>query len=205
MERYTATGYVSVCRGKIPSGRYGRGKKGYNIVTFYFPNAAESPLAKKRLEEITGGSRSIQAKGDGERPLNRVQVMEPPPQLAPQEPEPQARALAEGVVSLQAPDPGNPAPETAPVAEKPPVPGTQEKVLYSVQLGFFGNERNATSLSEKLKKKGYDAFVLKHISGDQKIFFRVLLGRFLDKTEAVEYADIFLRRENMKSIIFRQQ
>ena len=190
---------------KFHLGDIDEARKGYNIVTFYFPNSAESPLAKKRMEEITGGSRSIQAKGVGELPLNRVQGMEPQPQLAPQEPGPKARALAEGVVSLQAPDPGNPAPETAPVAEKPPVPGTQEKVLYSVQLGFFGNERNATSLSEKLKKKGYDAFVLKHISGDQKIFFRVLLGRFLDKTEAAEYAEIFLRRENMKSIIFRQQ
>jgi cell division septation protein DedD len=189
---------------KFHLGDMDEARKGYNIVTFYFPNSPESSLATIRLDEIAGGSRNIQAKGESERPLNRVQVVEPPPQKVPQEPEPKVSAPAEGVVSLKAPEPEQPVPEKASVAEKPPAPGTGEKVLYSVQLGFFGNERNATSLSEKLKKKGYDAFALKHISEDNKIFFRVLSGRFHDKAEAMEYAEIFLRRENMKSIIFRQ-
>ena len=188
---------------KFHLGDMDEARKGYNIVTFYFPNSTESSLATRRLDEI-GGPRNLQAKGVSERPQNRVQVIGPSPQKVPQEPEPIVSTPAEGVVSLKAPGPEQAVPEKAPVAEKPPAPGTREKVLYSVQLGFFGNERNATSLSEKLKKKGYDAFALKHVSEDNKIFFRVLSGRFYDKTEAMEYAEIFLRRENMKAIIFRQ-
>ncbi len=189
-------------------------RKGYNIIIFYFPNSPESTPARNRLEEITGLSQNMQTQGLNGRPLNRVQTIDPP-QKAPLTAEVKVNALS-GDTSLKILTPENPVVETAAVAktvaaadtaasvEKLPLPDTPKGSFYSVQLGFFGNEKNAHSLSAKLKTKGYDVFVVKHGSGDNKIYFRVLAGRFQDRAEALEFATILLRREGMKSIIFER-
>ena len=113
---------------------------------------------------------------------------------------------------LEAPPPGNPVLQEASVPKEPqeapkapPVPAKNENGIYSVQVGFFRNEKNAISLSHKLKKKGYDAFVLRHMSGGNKIFFRILIGRFHQESEALKHARIILRKEGLKSIIYQQK
>ena len=78
-----------------------------------------------------------------------------------------------------------------------------KKDIYSVQLSIFNNKENALSLSERLKKKGYDVFIKTELRDNQKLRYRVLVGRFSDKTEALKTADVLLKKEDLKSIIFK--
>lgn len=185
---------------KFHLGDVNEARKAYNIILYYYPHSAESLTAKGRLEEIAGLSTQILEQGPTERPRNRVQIVESrvsPPQTV------------EAVMPPENVSPGQAAGKAAQeqkheVEPPPPPPEMHEQPLYAVQLGFFGSEKNALALSEKYKKKGYDTYVVKHLSEDSRLFFRVLLGRFQDKAEAVAYADIFLGREGMKSLIFEQ-
>ena len=60
---------------------------------------------------------------------------------------------------------------------------TKEYDLYRVQVGAFTIEDNAHNFSEDLKRKGFDAFVVK---GDDK-YFRVQVGAFSIKANAEAY------------------
>lgn len=190
---------------KFHLGGMDEARKGYNIVIFYFPNSAESSVARRRLDEIAGIPRDIPAKRESEGTLNRVETIEAVPQAAPQKAEAKDRTFPEGISTSETPAPETPVPQAATFPKESTVPNTNAKGTFSLQLGFFGNERNSISLSEELKKKGYDAFILKHMSEDKKIFFRVLVGRFHEKNEAMKYAGSVLRREGMKSIIFQEK
>jgi cell division septation protein DedD len=80
---------------------------------------------------------------------------------------------------------------------------TEEADLrYSVQVGFFRDEKNALALADKLKKKGYDAHLRKHVRADRKVFFRVLVGHFNEEINAVEHAGAIRQKEGLNSIIF---
>ncbi len=77
-----------------------------------------------------------------------------------------------------------------------------EKRTYSIQAGAFSNEKNAFSYADKLKQKGYDAFVKKDLTADKKTIHRVLIGKFDDKGKALEQSRIILQKEGIKSIIY---
>ncbi len=78
-----------------------------------------------------------------------------------------------------------------------------KKDIYSVQLSVFNNKKNALSLSKRLKKKGYAAFIKTERKGKQTLRYRVLVGRFSDKTEALITSRAIFRKEKLKSIIFK--
>ncbi len=71
--------------------------------------------------------------------------------------------------------------------------------VYSVQVGAFQNERNAAALSEKLKEKGYDSFIVR---GGGSAVQRVLIGRFDAPGKAAVQARLVLEKEGLKSIIY---
>ena len=185
---------------KFHMGDMDEARKGYNIVIFYFPTSIESSLATKRLDEIVGLPRDIQKTGERKSPPDRVDTKEVTPATVPQKAEDKDTDFPESGGIPEAPAVETPVSPEAAALEEPPVPAKNKIGIYYVQVGVFENEKNALSLSEELKKKGYDAFVFKQIREDKKILFRVLIGRFHDKTEAVEYAGIVLRKEGFKSI-----
>jgi tetratricopeptide (TPR) repeat protein len=78
-----------------------------------------------------------------------------------------------------------------------------DKDIYSVQLNIFINKENAYSLSNLLKKKGYDAFIKTEYRHNQTVRYRVLVGRFSDKTEALKTSGAILKKEGLQSIIFK--
>jgi cell division septation protein DedD len=80
---------------------------------------------------------------------------------------------------------------------------TSEEDIYSVQLGLFNNKENALSLSRRLKLKGYDVFIKTEYRDDQTVRYRVLVGRFSDKTEVLKISKVILNKEKLKSIIFK--
>jgi CheY-like chemotaxis protein len=78
-------------------------------------------------------------------------------------------------------------------------PVTRKGYGFSVQVGAFGSEKNALSLAEELKKKGYDSFV--ENDGGRPLS-RVMVGRFPDAKKASELAKE-LREEGLKTIVRR--
>ena len=70
-------------------------------------------------------------------------------------------------------------------------------------MSVSANEKNALSLIQRLRKKGYNAFLKIEYKVDQNTRYRVLVGRFAEKEEAVKQAQIILNKEKMKSIIFK--
>lgn len=71
--------------------------------------------------------------------------------------------------------------------------------VYSVQVGAFEKKGNATSLAAKLKKHGYNAFVEKTGSS----LHRVLVGSFTDHRKALLQSEALLKKDGMKSVIYR--
>jgi twitching motility two-component system response regulator PilH len=76
---------------------------------------------------------------------------------------------------------------------------TRKDYGFSVQVGAFGSEKNAASLAEKLKKKGYDSFVEKD---EGRHVYRVLVGRFENAKKASVKAKA-LREDGLKTIVHR--
>ncbi|MDA8105347.1 MAG: SPOR domain-containing protein [Nitrospiraceae bacterium] len=81
--------------------------------------------------------------------------------------------------------------------QKEAVPATGEQYRFSVQIGAFGSEKHAGSLVEKMKGKGFDAFIEKDPT---KPLYRVLVGRFGDPTQASRQAKM-LRDEGLKAVV----
>ncbi len=91
-------------------------------------------------------------------------------------------------------------------AVTPPVQKSRKKAIakkgrFSVQVGAFGSEKNASALVSKLNNKGYDAFMEKHISADKKTIHRVFAGTFDDNKKALELSRTILEKEGIKSFV----
>ncbi len=89
-------------------------------------------------------------------------------------------------------------PEEAKVSER------QTKTAFSVQIGFFGNLKNAESLAEKMKQKGYPVSLKKEENVGGKTSYRVVVGKFSSRKEAAEQAADILRKEGMKAILYKE-
>lgn len=59
----------------------------------------------------------------------------------------------------------------------------KDGVYYSIQLGSFSKEQNASGLADKLKKSGYDAYIEVIDLGDTKSY-RVKVGKLSSRGEA---------------------
>jgi len=99
--------------------------------------------------------------------------------------------------------PASPAPVQAPEAPSPPAPSA--KPFYAVQIGAFKTEAIAGALAQRYKGKGYDAFVQKGTARDSQIVYRVLVGRFDDRKEAVILSAAVASKEKIKTTIFHGQ
>jgi tetratricopeptide (TPR) repeat protein len=78
-----------------------------------------------------------------------------------------------------------------------------KKDIYSVQLSVFNNKKNALSLSKRLKKKGYNVFIKTEQRDKKTVHYRVLIGKFSDKDKALKISRAILKKEKLKSIIFK--
>jgi cell division septation protein DedD len=77
------------------------------------------------------------------------------------------------------------------------------KGMYSAQIGVFKSEKNADALAAKYKEKGYEAFVYKTGTKDTEPFYRVLIGKFNDKKEALQMVKNISAKEGVQTILFR--
>lgn len=79
---------------------------------------------------------------------------------------------------------------------------TDGKPFYAVQLGAFRNEVAASALAKTYKEKGYEAYTQKGEIRDKGTFFRVLVGTYTDRKEALQLADQIGRKEKLKTTVF---
>lgn len=88
--------------------------------------------------------------------------------------------------------------------ESQPVANQARKEIYYVQLGVFKNEIKAAALTKKLKKSGYNIFVMKSSAKDIGTIYRVLIGRFKDRHESKKLAAKISREEKIAAVIFSE-
>jgi len=210
--RFVATGELMrpmdifmYAEAKFHLGEKDEARKGYNIVMYYFPDSELSDKAKMRLDEISGVQHNSRPEGARERIPSGIGTKDAALQRGPQQAETEGSAFSKGLTTEETLVSETPIQQGAPSPSVLSDQNAHEKGIYSVQLGLFDSEKNAISLSDKLRKKGYGAFVLRHIGRDSKILFRVLIGRFHEKREAEEYAKIILQREGMKTVIIEEK
>jgi hypothetical protein len=79
-----------------------------------------------------------------------------------------------------------------------------KKPFYSVQIGIFKKEANASALVKHFTKLNYKAFSYKTIGKNKNALYRVLIGRFDNKKEADALAKAIKSKENTKALIFRK-
>ena len=79
-----------------------------------------------------------------------------------------------------------------------------KKPFYSVQIGVFKKEANASALVKHFTNLNYKAFSYTTIGKNKKAIYRVLIGRFDNKKEADALAKTIKSKENTKALIFRE-
>lgn len=80
------------------------------------------------------------------------------------------------------------------LSKNTPLPPVVADGQYTIQIGSFKNESDAKKLQNKLKTKGYPAF-LKQVTIGEDTWFRLRIGTFETKDQAKIYGDILLKRE----------
>ncbi|MDP2156843.1 MAG: SPOR domain-containing protein [Nitrospirota bacterium] len=79
----------------------------------------------------------------------------------------------------------------------------QGKGAYYVQAGLFENEKNANTVAQKIKKKGFTPTVRKLENARKKTLYRVTVGSYGSHKKAVEVADA-LGKQGVKAIVRKQ-
>jgi cell division septation protein DedD len=137
-----------------------------------------------------------------------------PKSVKPEESAPAPEAAKPGKDGSSAPTPGETKNEnlretadTEKAGKGPVQPvGTEQAMAvkpaptYSVQVGYFKEVKNASTLVESLKQKGYDAFLY---GGEVEKGKRVLIGRFSGRKQALEESRRLLKNEGLKTVVYR--
>ncbi len=177
--------------------------------------------SKGALFETKTQKKAVTAKSD-RSPQRAAQVNRPPvPQKQPADAGDETPAKPEvpaatPVAPRPLPKPESPvAPPADPKAVKSKVPGTLAdkqmtepketgKTVYSVQVGVFKSKKNASALTRRYEQKGYEAFTYKTSTGEKKILYRVLIGKFASKREAVGWAKKIGAEEHITTMVFKR-
>lgn len=76
-----------------------------------------------------------------------------------------------------------------------------ENARYSVQVGSYPKMDEATRVVEKWKGKGYPAYVMIANIPDRGQWYRVRIGGFGSRNEAMQYLTEFKTRENAEALV----
>jgi DNA-binding response OmpR family regulator len=95
-----------------------------------------------------------------------------------------------------------PAPPEAKAPAKKPPQVAKKAPVYSVQVGAFRNRANARRLMNALKAKGYEAR-LKQLQRGGKPLYKVLVGSFSSREEALATAKRLSSKEGLKTVLYR--
>jgi cell division septation protein DedD len=77
--------------------------------------------------------------------------------------------------------------------------------FYAAQIGAFKTEDIADALAQKFRLQGYEAYVQRGTAKDSSVVYRVLIGRFEKRKEAVTLAGTVGAKEKIKTTVFQGQ
>ncbi len=77
-----------------------------------------------------------------------------------------------------------------------------DRPFFSVQLGAFKNEAAAAALVKKYVGKGYEAYTLRGETKDKGTLYRVLVGTFNNRKEALQLAAQISGKEKVQTTVF---
>jgi len=83
-----------------------------------------------------------------------------------------------------------------------PMPKVDPDGLYTVQIGAFQNQKEANKLTNSLKSNGYPAFIKQVETPDKKIWYRVRVGTFSTRSDAISYGDKLKQRASGVKYVF---
>jgi cell division protein FtsN len=85
------------------------------------------------------------------------------------------------------------------IVREPFVPGQE---VYSLQVGIYEDKKYADIISKKLKLKGYDVFVLRSSNNHGTFVYRILVGEYDTRKEALKQSKNILQKEGIESFIY---
>jgi cell division septation protein DedD len=120
----------------------------------------------------------VQEKSPAEKPAEKTAKAEAPPAKTEKKPE---RVVAEAAPK-----------KTETVAHSE---GTDQGKLWRAQVNAFPDERSAKLLVDRLKNKGYNAYV-SEVQNRGKTWYRVSVGRYNSREEAEKIVEALKTKEN---------
>lgn len=93
-------------------------------------------------------------------------------------------------------------PEKKSPKDSGPMPKVDPNGLYTVQIGAFQNQTEANKLMNSLKSNGYPAFIKQVETPDKKIWYRVRVGTFSTRPDAISYGDKLKQRASGVKYVF---
>ncbi|MGB2692477.1 MAG: SPOR domain-containing protein [Thermodesulfobacteriota bacterium] len=93
-------------------------------------------------------------------------------------------------------------PEKKSPKDSGPMPKVDPNGLYTVQIGAFQNQTEANKLMNSLKSNGYPAFIKQTETPDKKIWYRVRVGTFSTRPDAISYGDKLKQRASGVKYVF---
>jgi cell division protein FtsN len=81
-------------------------------------------------------------------------------------------------------------------------PATPGKEVYSLQVGIYEAKKYADTIAQKMKLKGYDVFILRSSGNDGMYVYRVLVGEYDNRKDALEQSKSILQKEGIESFIY---
>jgi DNA-binding response OmpR family regulator len=165
---------------------------GFSVTVLFFTDTGEK-LISAFLEEPPEEKKSVQKDTTAETlPVDNIETKKVFPPVVVDRPEESVAPAAEtGKTNI--------------VQGKKKIPPKKseffKKTGYSIQVGVYENEKNAVLFVDKLKKKGYNVFVIKELRADNISVHKVLVGKFKNKNEALKLSKVIRQKEGIQSFV----
>jgi len=104
--------------------------------------------------------------------------------------------------AAEAPRAAAPAPDPPPPVPSPAAQGARPGT-WAVQVQALRDRDAATRVVQRLRRKGYPAFVVAPTAGAPTQLFRIQVGRYNDRTEAEQVGSRLKKEEQFDSIVVR--
>jgi DNA-binding response OmpR family regulator len=79
---------------------------------------------------------------------------------------------------------------------------TLGQTIYSVHVGVFFDEKQASLLADSLEQKGYEAYTRKVVREDKRTVYRVLVGKFDTENKALAQSKLIRMRQGIESFVY---
>jgi cell division septation protein DedD len=91
--------------------------------------------------------------------------------------------------------------ELKPQESKPSKESEIETDKYAIQVAAFKEMERAQRVTNELKEKGYDAYMISTYNSRGEAWNLVKVGKFKTKEEAQDFASVFQKKESMETIV----